>query len=254
QFPRLKSYNSELDYEGNVAASCVHCHQVGESLHAVFRDDGNPIPRSALFPYPHPKILGLVMDPNECATILRVEPASAADKDGFRAGDKLISVEGQPILSTADIQWVLHNAPDKGEITISVERGGQPMELTLALATGWRTRGDISWRATSWALRRMTTGGLQLEDLSPEQRADRQIDDDALALMAKHVGEYGEHAHAKKQGFVKGDVIVSIAGKSDRMTESDLFALLVNRQVGEKVPVSVLRGSKQIQLSLTMQK
>ncbi len=70
----------------------------------------------------------------------------------------------------------------------------------------------------------------------------------------KHVGEYGEHAHAKQQGFVKGDVIVAIAGKSNRMRESDLFALLVNRPVGESVPVSVLRGSKQIQLSLAMQK
>ena len=128
------------------------------------------------------------------------------------------------------------------------------MQLTLTLPHGWRIRGDISWRATSWALRRMTTGGMQLEDLSPQQRAERQIGDDGLALVAKHVGEYGEHAHAKNQGFVKGDVIVSIAGDSKQMRESDLFALLVNRPVGERIPVTVLRGSKRIQLSLNMQK
>ena len=57
-------------------------------------------------------------------------------------------------------------------------------------------------------------GRIALEDLSSERRAESNIDDDELALEATHVGEYGEHAHAKRQGFRKGDVIVSIAGKS----------------------------------------
>jgi serine protease Do len=253
QFPRLKEYASELDYEGKVAASCIHCHQVGESLHTVFRDDGELIPTQLLFPYPHPKILGLVMDPNERATILRVESDSPAAKDGFLAGDKIMSLDGQPMLSTADMQWVLHNAANQEELPVSIERSGKPRQLALALPSGWRSRGDISWRATSWALRRMTTGGMQLQDLSPEQRAKRQIGEEALALEVIHVGEYGEHAHAKNQGFVKDDVIVSIAGHSKRMRESDLFALLVNRPAGDRIPVSVRRGSRHVELSLKMQ-
>ena len=32
QFPSLMKYASKLNYEGNVAASCIHCHQVGESI------------------------------------------------------------------------------------------------------------------------------------------------------------------------------------------------------------------------------
>jgi hypothetical protein len=254
QFPRLKTYGSQLDYDGKVAASCIHCHQVGESLQAVLRDDGEPIPDRLLFPYPHPKILGLVMDPNERAAILRVEPGSPAENDGLRAGDKILSLNGQPIISTADMQWVLHNAADEDELPISIERGDRAMQLTIRLPSGWRTRGDISWRATSWALRRMTTGGLLLADLPSERRVERKIGDDKLALEAMHVGEYGDHAHAKRQGFQKGDVIVSIAGESKRMRESDLFALLVNRPVGETLPVTVLRGSEQVELSLTTQK
>jgi serine protease Do len=254
QYLRLKKYASQLDYEGKVAASCIHCHQVGESLHAVFRDEGKPIPQELLFPYPHPKILGLVMDPRLCATVLRVDAASPAEHNGFRAGDTIISLNSQPILSIADIQWVLHNAIREDELSVSIERGGRPMQLALSLAPGWRSRGDISWRATSWALRRMTTGGLQLTDLSPEDRAEKQLDEDSLALRVTHVGEYGEHAHAKTQGFLKGDVIVSIAGESGPMRETDLFALLVNRPVGQKVPVSVLRGSERVDLSLLMQR
>jgi S1-C subfamily serine protease len=100
----------------------------------------------------------------------------------------------------------------------------------------------------------MTTGGLRLEDSPAGQRAERKLSPDALALVVSHVGEYGEHAHAKRQGFQRGDVIVAIAGETKRMDESDLFALLVNRPVGERVPVKVLRGDKQLDLSLLMQK
>jgi hypothetical protein len=254
QFPRLDDYASQLDYEGKVAASCIHCHQVGESLHAMFRDEGEPIPTRFLFPYPHPKVLGLIMDPQHKATVVRVEAGSPADRDGFRAGDKLMSLDGQPLLSVADMQWVLHHAGEQGALEVSIQREGEPVQLTLTLAPGWRARGDISWRATSWALRRMTTGGLRLEDSPAGKRAERKLSPDALALVVSHVGEYGDHAHAKRQGFQRGDVIVAIAGETKRMDESDLFALLVNRPVGERVPVTVLRGDKQLDLSLLMQK
>jgi hypothetical protein len=240
QFPQLSEYASKLDYEGKVAASCIHCHQVGESLHAVLRDQGEPSPEERLFPYPHPKILGLVMDPNHCATVARVTAGSPAEQAGIRPGDELVMLNGQPLVSIADIQWVLHN--------------GEPMELDLRLEPGWRSRGDISWRATSWALRRMTTGGLLLEDLPDAQRTARGLDDDKLALVVKHVGEYGDHAHAKRQGFLNGDLLVSVDGNSRRMRESDLFALLVNKPVDERVPVTVRRGEKEVELSLKMQR
>jgi hypothetical protein len=254
QFPRLTEYASVLDYEGKVAASCIHCHQVGESLREVLRDEGKPIPTERLFPYPHPKILGMIMDPKHSATASRVVPDSPAERDGIRAGDELVALGGQPLVSTADIQWVLHNAGDQGSLAVSLRRGGEPVTLTLKLDPGWRSRGDISWRATSWALRRMTTGGLLLRDMPAEQRAARGLGDDVLALVVDHVGEYGEHAHAKRQGFLKDDVLVSVDGNSKRMRETDLFALLVNKPVSERVPIRVSRGEKEVELSIVMQK
>jgi S1-C subfamily serine protease len=207
-----------------------------------------------LFPYPHPKILGLIMDPKRSATVRLVAADSPAEKSGFQAGDEILSLAGQPLVSLADIQWVLHNAADVDKLDAPVRRDGRTIPLELELSPGWRSEGDISWRATSWALRRMTTGGLRLEELPAERRADRRLDRDALALLVSHVGEYGEHAHAKQQGFRREDVIVSIADQTNRMSESELFALLVNKPIGEEVPVRVLRGSEQVELRLRMQK
>jgi S1-C subfamily serine protease len=171
-----------------------------------------------------------------------------------QAGDELESVAGQSIASTADIQWALDQLDDEKSVAVVVQRDGRSVEVALPLEAGWRSRGDISWRATSWALRRMVAGGLKLEELPQERRAERQLADGALALEVKHVGQFNEHAHAKRQGFREGDVIVSIAGHDEQLRESDLFAVLVNKPVGERVPVSVLRGSERLELSLMMQK
>ena len=77
---------------------------------------GEPIPDEVLFPYPDPGVLGLTMDPKEMATVERVAPGSSAERDGLRPGDAIVSLAGQPLLSIADLQWVLHNAPATAEL------------------------------------------------------------------------------------------------------------------------------------------
>ena len=42
--------------------------------------------------------------------------------------------------------------------------------MTLTLPPGWRRAGDLSWRASSWGLRRSALGGLLLEDLPADSR------------------------------------------------------------------------------------
>ncbi len=255
EFPSLKGrYGAKLDYEGNVVGSCIHCHQVGEALRLVYRARTEPIPDKILFPYPLPAVLGLIMDPKEMAAVLEVAGGSSAEKDGFRVGDQIVSLQGQPLLSIADLQWVLHNAPDEGQLRAEVIRGGQKLPLPLTLEPGWRRHSDISWRATSWDLRRMTTGGLKLEELSADDRRQAGLSDDSLALRIKHVGQYGAHAAAKNAGFQKGDILVSLDGSDKRLSESELMTRLINdHRPGDRVPVIVLRSGKRTPLELPMQ-
>jgi S1-C subfamily serine protease len=128
------------------------------------------------------------------------------------------------------------------------------MPRTITLAKRWREHDDLSWRASSWDLRRMTTGGMLLEELSAEDRQKAGIAETKLALRAKHVGAFGAHAAAKQAGFLVGDVLVTVDGKSDRRSESDLMATLAKeKRPGDKVPVTVLRGGQMVELTLPMQ-
>ncbi len=255
EFPSLKDrYTADLNYQGEVAKSCIHCHQVGDALHEWYRSSGTPTPANRIFPYPHPKILGLIMDPKSAVRIERVEPQSWAAEAGFKAGDLVREFGGQPIVSMADIQWVLHNAEESGTILAVVEREGQRQSVSLQLPTGWRETGDISWRATSWPLRRMVTGGLGLRSLTSEE-AQAAGNPGGVGLVVNTVGQFNEHAAGKRAGFKKDDIITKIDGQTQPMTESQVFAhLLRSQKIGDSVDVEVLRDGKLRNMQLPIQK
>ncbi len=256
EYPSLKDkFTDRLNYEGNVAKSCIHCHQIGDAQREYYWSRKRPIPQKVLFPYPHPKSIGLILDPKERATIQSVKEGSLAEASGLRVGDKLTRFGGQPPLSFADVQWVLHQTDEQGgTIPMVVDREGRQLELSLLLPAGWRKSGDLSWRVTSWGLRRMVTGGMVLEAMDDQGRDDLSISDGKMALRVKHVGRYGPHGAAKKAGIQPDDLLISYDGRDDLMTETELFDYAINhRRHGDEVKVLVRRGHRELSMQLPIQ-
>jgi S1-C subfamily serine protease len=253
-YPSLSGkYTPSLNYEGQVTKSCIHCHQIREAERLVYRTAGEPIPDEVLYPYPDPAVLGLKLDAKGMATVERVDAGSIASRAGLRVGDEILTLAGQLLLSIADLQWVLQKTPNSARLSAQVRRNGEFLDLTLNLPAGWR-RGDISWRATTWDLRRMGLGGLKLVELTDAQRAEAKRSKDTMALKVEHVGEYGQHAIAKQAGFRRGDVIVSFDGKTGRMSESDVLAYVLQRKrPGDEVIVTVLRNGEETMLRFIQQ-
>ena len=254
KFPLLGKYGPELDYKGDVLRSCIHCHQIGDAIKDVYRKKKEPLPEGVLFPYPHPKSQGLILDPKECATVLKVEKDSAAEKSGFKTGDRIKSLNGQPLLSIADVQWVLHHTPaDGAAIKAEVLRDGKPAAVALKLPKGWRQADDISWRSSTWGLRRMGTAGMRLGEIEGVRPAG--VPKDGMALLVNHVGMFGgPHGAAKAAGVQVGDVLVAFDGQSDLLRETDVLAYsLRTRKTGDKVTIKVVRGGKTLEIVIPMQ-
>ncbi|MFO0924079.1 MAG: Trx7/PDZ domain-containing (seleno)protein [Pirellulales bacterium] len=255
QFPTLKSkFGSSLDYSGNVVKSCIHCHQIGDAIKQYYWTTEQRLPEEVLFPYTHPKALGLIMDPDTRGTVRNVVPGSIAEKAGFQSGDKVLRMDQQPILSMADMQWVLHHTSAKGgKVACDILRGSQSQTMNLSLEEGWKAMDDIAWRVSSWELRRLALGGLFLKPLNDEEVKGAGLSSDTKAFRVQHVGQFAPHDGAKKAGFLKDDIVTKIDGRVDFTRETDVLAhVLKTHRPGDTMEVQLSRnGQKQI-LKLTV--
>ena len=246
-------YERELNWDGKVVQSCVHCHQIGDAIRQSYREKKQPIPSEWIYPFPSPETLGLTLAPDQIALIETVAPDSIAAQAGLRPGDDLISLAGQPLISIADVSWALHRTPG-GPLSATIRRSGKSESLTLTLPPGWRAKSDISRRVGTWPMRAMAFGGLVLEDLPEAERTSRGLGAKEIALFVKHVGQYGVHAAAKNAGFQKDDIIVALDGLTQRLGEGELLGhLLQKHQPGEKIEATVLRSTQRVALTLPMQ-
>jgi thioredoxin-related protein len=254
EYPSLKGrYTESLNYDDQVTKSCVHCHQIREAERAYFRSKNEPMPDQTLFPYPDPATLGIKLHPKFKARVESVRAGSIADKAGLKAGDDLISADGQPLISIADLQWILHNTPNKAQLAVVISRDGHKQDTKLDLPTGWR-HGDISWRTTTWELRRMGLGGMRLDELTAQQRKIAKLAPDSMGLNIRHVGQYGAHAVAKQAGFLKDDIIVGFDCMTSLRTETEVLTYaLQTKKPGDLVEVKVLRGDRMITLRYKLQ-
>jgi hypothetical protein len=234
--------------------SCIHCHMIHDSERSTLLAKGERIPAEILYPWPMPEVIGLSLDVRTRATVRRVSPDTPAAGAGIRAGDEIVRLGGQPVISIADVQWVLDQAGPSATLGATLRRDDKEIPATITLEDGWREKSDISWRASSWPLRRIATGGLTLVELTAPQRRHHGIGADRMALRVEHVGQFNKHAAAKRAGFRKGDVIVSYDGRTDPWSESDLFAYVVNnKRPGARVPTTVIRGDRRVELKLPVQ-
>lgn len=247
-------YERELNWNGKVVQSCVHCHQIGDAFRAWYHDQGKPIPMDLIYPMPAPETIGLTLDSQLAATVKAVAADSAAAKANLRPGDEIVAFNGSPLLSIADFAWALHRMPDSGEATLQVRRAGTIAEIKVPLASGWRTLSDISTRAGTWQMRGMALGGLKLESASENKREALGLTAHTMALEVVFAGIYGIHGTAKRAGFRQGDVLVEVDGFTADVTESQLIGrILTQYRPGTSLKTIIRRGVERVELMLPLQ-
>ncbi|MCB1227507.1 MAG: PDZ domain-containing protein [Verrucomicrobiales bacterium] len=255
EIPALAAkYGRELDWQGEVVKSCVHCHQVGDALRADFRERGETIPLALIFPMPGMESLGVMLDAETASTVAEVRALSPASAAEWKAGDEIVELDGQVIASAADLAWVLHHAPEQGSLNATVNRDGGQIGLRLVLPPEWRYGTDISRRVGTWPMRAMALGGLKLESLSEEERQTLGELPGPLALRVAGLGKFGPHGAARKAGFQQGDILVSVAGIERDMGEGELIGrLLQAHPKPAQIEATVRRGNRNVTLKLPVQ-
>ena len=257
-FPALLRYSATLDFDSRINQQCIHCHQIGEAQREIHWYDRKPIPDEILYPFPMPDVLGLHFSPKHRAKISKITSGSSAEKDGFRRADEIITLNGQPIISIADVQWVLHRTPENTTLPATVDRHGKEINLTLTLNPGWRKGSDISWRTTTGELRLVALGGMVLKDLSDAERQRSGIEDTEMALNVETVSRGGRRSsgqtNAQRAGIRRGDIVIAYGDRTERLTESGIIGYVLQETPQAKtLPVKLLRNGEQVEVKLSLE-
>lgn len=234
---------------------CIQCHMV----HSAIRDQlaaENRLRKDMIFMYPPPSKIGLRMDPIEQDLVQNVEKGSIAAKAGLREGDRLRQVGDTRILTIADIQWALQQAPRRRtRLGIRFLRGDRLSSGGLLLEKDWQvgTSKDVAWRPWKWGLGpKPGFGGVAID---AEEKATHDIPAGDFAFRITYLVTWGPDAYtgknAQRAGLRKGDIVVSVAGKRDFGSVADFQAWFrLTQKPGTKIQVQVRRNRKLIPLRL----
>ena len=226
---------------------CIRCHMVRDQTIRVKWQEKKLTERD-LFVYPMPNTFGLAMDPKEGLTVQSVSADSPAAKAGLAAGDELVAINGQPLISLADVQWVLHTSPNETKLAISLKRDGKTLDKTIELSGNWKET-DIGWRTTTWFGLRQ---GLKLDPPTPEERKKHGLADKEAGLIVRGLFGPGP-APLQKAGLAANDVILAVDGKPVPATESQfLTSLRLQKWPGDSVKLTIARGSERKELTIPM--
>jgi S1-C subfamily serine protease len=129
-----------------------------------------------------------------------------------------------------------------------VKRGDETKTLTLPLAEDWRRNGDIKWRPAMWPLRNWLVG-FQTQPLTPQQRTDAGLADDAPGLRLERLTP--DFVKERNQspamvGLKVGDVLIEIDGQKDLLkNEAVMLAYFVQKKKPDDTfKLTVLRSGQ----------
>ena len=223
-------------------SNCIHCHNIHDAENRIAQQSPD-FSFDTLWRYPLPDQIGLQIDRNDGVTIEQVVSDSPAAKAGFKAGERIESMNGQAISSIADMQWVLHQIPN-GDASLKIS-GSKSGEKTVSVEQGWK-KYDASWRGSMWSFSpRMK---VYTPPVSYDQRQQLGLDEGLSALKVQWINRGSEAGKsALASGLKIGDIVLALddepikTGTDHRQFN---YHIKMNYKVGDELPLTVLRGGK----------
>lgn len=179
------------------------------------------------------------LDKPQGALVSAVQPDGPADRADLKAGDVVLSADGQPIVDSGDLSALVGEAKPGATMRFEVWRDGRKRELVAKLGDASARKGDLLAAKDKTAQSRL---GLALRPLQPDERQAAGV---SGGLLVQDVS-----GRAAMAGIQPGDVLMAVDGKPvtsvDQVRQAlagdrKATALLIQRD-GERIFVPVALG------------
>lgn len=195
--------------------------------------------------------LGLMLSEEKAAgpgvLVSSVVPESGSWKSGIRKDDLITAVNGQPVLTVADVHEALKDKKAGEEVAVDIRRDDAVHSFQVVLSggrvfakDGWTTKPKkwiFSGTERPWL-------GIQTHELTPQLASFFKADHGVLVESVK------EDTPAVKAGLRAGDIITHLAGEKVLRT-FDIHKILAEKQEGEQLPLTYLRSGKEMSTQIT---
>jgi S1-C subfamily serine protease len=169
------------------------------------------------------------------ALVANVAANSPAARAGLKAGDLIVSVDGQNVDDPNAFDYRFATKPIGGNARLGILRAGREQTMTIALQSAPETpREEIVIRSRS------PFSGVKIANLSPALVDELQLQnaDHGVAIVDVDAGSY-----ASNLGFQRGDVIEEVNGERiDKTRDLERLTSTPNRSWR----INILRGGQKI--------
>ncbi|WP_460272908.1 Do family serine endopeptidase [Celeribacter sp. ULVN23_4] len=180
----------------------------------------------------------LGLDRPEGVVIAELHPESPFAKAGLTAGDVLMALDDQPILSPSDLEYRLSILPVGSSVKLSAVQAGDPVELDLSLISAPGSDKTDTVDITSPG----PLDGMVVADLTPAL-----IDDYGLALSAKGVVVMASKGASARLGLQSGDRIVEV--NNTEITSAKDLEKVARQKIGRWL-ITFDRGGQMLRMRI----
>jgi regulator of sigma E protease len=156
----------------------------------------------------------------EAPRIARIAPGSPAEKAGFLRGDKIIAVEGEPVVAWDDFQQTILFNPGR-TLQVSVERAGATLHLPV----------DVTLPPEDAPQHRYRIGYIGLREPAYDVR----------------IWQISPGSAAEAAGLEVGDILLAIDGEA--ILTSEDVARLIQVRPGKEAALQLRRGEEVVELT-----
>jgi hypothetical protein len=223
--------------------ACVECHLIDDFLNLHREQDGALDKLVHLYRSPDLRTLGIELDVPKGLVVKEVR--DAVETAGMKPGDRLTALNGTPVWTFGDFQYQYDKIPRKAErIRIAVDRGGRPVELTVALPPRWWWT-DLGFRQSTvdprayFESRPLTEAEKRQFGLRPHGFAGQVKSNDSVAELLK--------SHELRAG----DIVFAVDGvEQDEIANTPELFIKLRKTAGDRVTLDVMRDGKRMKMPL----